>query len=259
MKPYYQDSYVAIYHGNCFDIMPQLSGFDAVITDPPYMFGAASVSGTANSKVSRFSDLLNQSFFYREIIEVSRRCLNRSSAIWMFINWRSLPVIMKAAVESGAHIESMLVWDKEWIGPGGSVGLRPSYEMAALIPFGDFALPNRGLPDIWRSKWSSIKPNGHPSEKPESLLSRMVQETPGIVLDPFLGSGTTLSAARKLGRKAVGIEAEERYCEIAAGRCAQCSIFDKTEDAPAGNQGAEPVQRLTAAGQNTGDALELDL
>lgn len=225
MNTYYEDESVKIYHGNCFDVMPELNGFNAVITDPPYMFGAASVSGTANSKVSRFTDILNQSYFYREIIEVSKKCLVNDSAIWMFINWRSIPVIMKAVSDFGANIESLLVWDKEWIGPGGSVGLRPSYEMAALIPFGNFAIPNRGLPDIWRCKWSSTKPNGHPSEKPEDLLAKMVYETPGIILDPFLGSGTTLAAAKRIQRKAVGIEVDERYCEMAANRCRQTNLF----------------------------------
>jgi len=231
MKPYYQDDFVTIYQGDCFELMPRLEGFDAIITDPPYMFGASSVSGTANSKISRFSDLLNQSYFYREIITVGRRCLRRDSAIWMFLSWRTLPVLMKATVEADAGIESLLVWDKEWIGPGGSVGLRPSYELAALIPFGEFALPNRGLPDIWRCKWSSHKPSGHPSEKPEALLSRMVKETPGLVLDPFLGSGTTLSAAKALGRKAVGIEIDAKNCQLAADRCSQEILFGsaKTE------------------------------
>jgi site-specific DNA-methyltransferase (adenine-specific) len=115
-----------------------------------------------------------------------------------------------------------LVWDKEWIGPGGQRGLRPSYEVAALFCQPEFALSNRGLPDIWRSKWSSVKPSGHPAEKPVALLSKIIRESGrGLVLDPFTGSGSTLVAAKAEGCEAIGIEIEERYCEIAAKRLEQ--------------------------------------
>lgn len=210
-------------HGQSLEIIPDMDEgtVDAVITDPPYGFGAASVSGTAVSKVSRFGDLLNQSYFFREIVSQSERVCSPNGCLWMFTNWRGLPVVMKGVVDAARHIESVLVWDKCWIGPGGPIGLRPSYEMTVLVPFGKFALPNRGLPDIWRSKWSSHKPNGHPSEKPIDLMHRLVNETPAqVVLDPFMGSGTTLLAAKQTGRRAIGIEIEEKYCEIAANRLA---------------------------------------
>ncbi|MGB0237778.1 MAG: DNA-methyltransferase [Cycloclasticus sp.] len=210
-----------LHNADCFEVLEQLpdKSIDAVITDPPYMFGAASVSGTNNAKVSRFGDLLNQSYFYREIIQKCERVLVPNGCIWMLFNWRGLPVLMKGVVEAGRNLESLLVWDKEWIGPGGNVGLRPSYEVCGLIPFGEFALPNRGLPDIWRHKWSSIKPNGHPAEKPETLMQQLVKETPGAtILDPFMGSGTTGVAAVKQGRNFIGCEIEPQYYDTAKAR-----------------------------------------
>ena len=87
-------------------------------------------------------------------------------------------------------------------------------------------IENRGLPDIQWFKWSSQKPHGHPAEKPVHLMRWCVKHSPlGVVLDPFMGSGTTLVAAKLEGRKAVGIELEERYCEIAAKRLAQGVLF----------------------------------
>jgi site-specific DNA-methyltransferase (adenine-specific) len=73
-------------------------------------------------------------------------------------------------------------------------------------------------------KWASFKPNGHPAEKPVALLSRLITEStrgPAVILDPFLGSGSTLAAAKTTGHRAIGIEAEEKWCEIAANRCRQ--------------------------------------
>ncbi len=223
---------VELHLGDCLEIMQTLEdeSVDAVITDPPYMFGAASTSGgSGNAKISKFGDLLNQSYFYREIINVCERVVVPDGCIWMFSNWRGFPVMMKAVVEADQSIASVLVWDKCWIGPGGMVGLRPSYELVILIPFGTFALPNRGLPDIWRHKWASKKPH-HPAEKPLSLLKQMVSETPGdTILDPFMGSGTTGVACVQTGRNFIGIEIEPKYYEIAEKRIAEAQLQIRME------------------------------
>lgn len=143
-------------------------------------------------------------------------------AMWTFHNWRSLPVVMKAALDAEFPVASDLVWHKDWIGPGGTVGLRPAYEMVALLPMPDFSIEDRGLPDVWTHKWASFKPSGHPAEKPVALLSRLIRESGGgVVLDPFMGSGSTLVAAKAEGARAIGIETEERWCELAATRCSQ--------------------------------------
>jgi site-specific DNA-methyltransferase (adenine-specific) len=78
------------------------------------------------------------------------------------------------------------------------------------------------LPDIWKSPFSSTKPHGHSAEKPIDLLTKLLKESARpLILDPFLGSGTTLAAAKVLGMSAIGIEIEERWCEIAATRLSQ--------------------------------------
>lgn len=226
--PYYERDGITIYHGDSLEILPNIraGSIDLVLTDPPYIIGAVS-SGSESSKAGTWGDMMNSSRWFRDWYEMTKRILKPSGALWSFCNWRSLPVVMKAAIDARWFVASVLVWHKDWIGPGGSVGLRPAYELAALLPMPEFAIPNRGLPDVWTEPWSSFKPNGHPAEKPESLMRRMADAAcpeNGAILDPFMGSGTTLRAALDLGRRAIGIETEERYCEIAAKRLAQAVL-----------------------------------
>jgi site-specific DNA-methyltransferase (adenine-specific) len=114
-----------------------------------------------------------------------------------------------------------MVWDKEWIGPGGQRGLRPSYELVALWAMPDFAIADRSIYDIQRFKWSSHKPNGHPAEKPEGLMQFCIEHGApdgGVVLDPFTGSGTTGVACLRTGRRFVGIEIDAGYYRVACDR-----------------------------------------
>lgn len=198
---------------------------DLVVTDPPYSFGMASTA--QEGKAGSWADLMNAAAWYASwLVECKRLTANRAGAAWVFNSWRSFPILARAAYDARWGIESLLVWDKQWIGPGGTRGLRPSYELVALFAHPEFSLEDRGLPDVWQAKWSSIKPHGHPAEKPEALIGRIIRESGGdIVLDPFMGSGSTLAAAAKLGIRAIGIEAEERYCEIAARRLSQGVLF----------------------------------
>lgn len=91
-----------------------------------------------------------------------------------------------------------------------------------------FAIPDRGTPDVWRHKVGSYKGTGHPAEKPEGLVRRILTTSalaPGsVVVDPFLGSGTTAEAAKTAGLRCIGIETEERWCEVAARRCSQDAL-----------------------------------
>jgi site-specific DNA-methyltransferase (adenine-specific) len=221
MRPYYDHNGITIYHGDCLDLMALLPKVDLVVADSPYGINTKS---DGQGKLSPWADLCNSAYWYTAWIGASRQRLRATGGMWSFLNWRSMVTFQKASADLGWPIESMLVWDKEWIGPGGQKGLRPAYEMVALWAMPGFSIDDRGIPDIKRSPWSSIKPNGHPAEKPVHLISWLIDiaSKPGdLVLDPFVGSGTTLVAARNLGRHAIGIEMDERFCEIAARRLSQ--------------------------------------
>jgi DNA modification methylase len=196
---------------------------DLFVTDPPYVIGAVS-AGTLGSKAGSWADMMNSAHWFAAWYAEAWRILRDTGALWTFCNWRSLPVIMRAAAQSGMPVTSVLVWDKQWIGPGGTQGLRPRYELVALMAKPAFGIPDRGLPDIWSHLWSSIKPSGHPAEKPVSLLRRLITASGiapgGIVCDPFLGSGSTGVAAVIEGCAFIGIEQEQAWYDVAATRIA---------------------------------------
>jgi len=224
--PYYADDLVTLYCGDSLDILPTLAAgsVHAVVTDPPYIIGAVS-SGSMASKSGSWQDMMNSAAWFSSWYREAWRLLKHDGAMWSFCNWRSLPVVMRAAIDAQMPITSTLVWDKQWIGPGGVQGLRPSYEMVTLSAKPDFAVPDRGTPDVWQHKVGSHKPNGHPAEKPEGLVRRIIAANgfaPGsVILDPFAGSGTTAAAAKSLDMRCITIEADERYCEQIALRLSQ--------------------------------------
>lgn len=226
MPPYYDDGRTILHCADSLDILPTLraGSVDICVTDPPYIIGAVS-AGNMATKAGGWGDMMNSARWFRDWYAMVRRVLKQDGSLWTFCNWRSLPVVMNAAAGAKWGVTSVLVWDKDWIGPGGSVGLRPSYELVALMAMPDFAIPNRGICDVWKEPWSAFKPNGHPAEKPVALLSRIIETSgmgkDGVVLDPFSGSGSTLRAASNLGMRSIGIEIEDDWCEVAVGRLRQ--------------------------------------
>lgn len=219
MKPYYADDLVTIYHGDAMDVLPTIKSADIAIADPPYTFGLASTK--YESAAGSWGDLMNNAHWYAAWLRELRR-VTRGSA-WVFNTWRSFPVLARAAFQAGWPIDSLLVWDKGANGPGDMTRLRNTYELVA-----QFSAPNfefvRGNRDIWTVPriQSATKDRQHPAEKPVPLLARLIEETGAqSLLDPFTGSGSTLVAAKSVGITAVGIEVEERYCEVAARRCSQ--------------------------------------
>lgn len=196
---------------------------DLIVTDPPYGVGIKSQGGKS-SKLNPWADICNASFWYAAWMRECKRVLKDDGALWSFINWRYLPTLYKAGLDIQWSIESLLVWDKCWIGPGGVKGLRPSYEQVALFTMPDFRIEDRSLPDIQRFKWASFKPTGHPAEKPLDLI-RWIIQTSGkadgaVVLDPFMGSGTTACAAIREGCSYIGFDMDPDWVEKANSRIA---------------------------------------
>lgn len=203
---------------------------DLVVTDPPYMLNNYS---STKGKIDPWADWCNAAHWYATWFAEVRRVLKDTGAMWTFLNWRSMVTFQKAACTVGWPIESLLIWDKCWIGPGGKKGLRPSYECCALFAGPDFAIEDRSLPDIQRFKWSSNKPHGHPAEKPEALTRWLIEQCskPGdVVLDLFAGSGTVEESCLRTGRNFIGFELNPEYHAIALQRIADTVDLILLED-----------------------------
>lgn len=254
--PYYSDDTVTLYHGDSLEILPYIEPGTVhhVVTDPPYILQAGS-SSQAGSKTGGWADMMNASYWYTVWYRECGRLLRGDGSLWTFGNWRTLPAMQRAAIDSGMPATSLLVWDKAWIGPAGPQALRSQHEFCLVMSKPAFKIPDRSQGDVLRFPVGPNKPTGHPAEKPVGLLRRICELTgskPGaMILDPFTGSGTTLVAARELGFKAIGIEAEERWCEVAAQRLAQptLDLFDSTEE----DEGPSSIQQAI---DDIGEALD---
>lgn len=227
---------------DCLEGLKELpdNSVDLVLTDPPYGIGIKSQGGSkhAGAKLNPWADICNASVWYTAWLRECQRVLKDDGALWSFINWRYFPTLCKAGLDMGWGVESLLVWDKCWIGPGGVKGLRPSYEQVALFTMPDFAVKDRGLADIQRFKWASYKPSGHPAEKPVALLEWIIRASGkghgAVVLDPFMGSGSTACAAVRNGCNYIGFEMDPNWTEKAQERiAAEAQAAAAAEPAPA--------------------------
>jgi site-specific DNA-methyltransferase (adenine-specific) len=222
--------YYTIKQGDALLHLPEITpgSVDAVITDPPYMIGAISV-GTGNAKCGKWADMENSALWYTAWLKEAMRILKPSGFICACLNWRSLPTYTLAFARARLSISSLLVWDKEWIGPAAKNQLRPRYELVAIAAMPEAIIRDRSLPDIFACKWMAghNKTAPHPAEKPVALMKHLLTATTqsgDVVLDPFMGSGTTGIASLTLGRKFIGFEREPEYFDIAVKRLAAAEI-----------------------------------
>lgn len=217
-KPYYDDGNgIVIYHGDCLEILPTLSLVDAIITDPPYALPTMIAQGREVTR--NVGDLSMIETAFRVHARAWRKALKPSGRCFIFCDGTSYPSLFRAAY--GEFQTALLVWDKGRIGMGRE--FRKSHELilhcwlSDTEQFGD----GIGRPDILKFSPVPSDKREHPAEKPVDLVKELLRVCAGTVVDPCMGSGTTLRAAKDLGRKCIGIEIEEKYCEIAVKRLAQ--------------------------------------
>lgn len=217
-EPYYSDDHVTIYHADCREVLPSLT-FDCIVSDPPYGIGVQ----------TNYRDRQRGALAVCNNFAPIRGDDEPFDPAWLLEF--DVPTVLFGANHYAAELPSSpswIVWDKlDGLTSDRAVGFNDQAD-AELI-WTNIGGPAR----IMRQRWMGAMKAGrdassrrqHPTQKPVELMTRLVGMTDGVVADPFMGSGTTLRAAKDLGRKAIGIELEERYCETAAKRCAQEVLF----------------------------------
>ena len=226
VRPYYEHGGVAIYHGDCRDVLPELAAgsADLLLTDPPY--GMQFVGGgVKTSRANIRGDGARQGVrVVRQMLGESSKVLATDAHVYVFCHWESWPDFYDAAT-SHVPIKSALVWWKDRGGMGDTeLEYARDFEVILFGARGRRPLAGRRDGAVITGHAPVGVNREHPTEKPVSLMRYLVQKScplGGLVLDPFMGAGSTLRAAKDLGRRAIGIEIEERWCEVAARRLTQ--------------------------------------
>jgi site-specific DNA-methyltransferase (adenine-specific)/modification methylase len=205
-KPYYDEDGITIYHADCREILPHLEPVDTLITDPVWPNASVPLIGS-----ERPFDLLHEAL-----------SLTSAKRLAIQLGCDSDPRFLAAVPERWEFFRTCWL---EIARVGYKGRLLMTGDVAYL--FGDVPKPAPGqfvIPGRYLDPDSNGKQSDHPCPRKLGHVKWLVKwwsEESDVVLDPFMGSGTTLRAAKDLGRKAIGIEIEEKYCEIAVRRLAQ--------------------------------------
>ena len=248
VKPYYEDAAVQIFHGDCREILPRLDPVDVVFTSPPYNKGwrgdhRNGWEGIVNtsSKAARFrngygpdtTDALPwpeyESFIsaaigqaWQLIRPAGALYLNHKPRVWMGRFWSPIGLL-----PPDVPLRQIITWVRGGAIDVSECGYATFYEWLMFCPKPEFhvdmAASARG--DVWTIPQDRSN-TGHPAPFPVDLPKRAMAASPqaDVWLDPFMGTGSTLRAAKDLGHRAIGIETEEHWCEVAANRMAQAAM-----------------------------------
>ena len=225
MTPYYEDDHVTLYHGDALDLAEMWTSADVLVTDPPYGMGytARGTYDPATGKTHKPKG--------RERVTNDHTTEARDSALEA---WGDKPALVFGTWRQPrpADTTHRLIWWKQGQPPGpakasfmlqdeeiyilGRGWIKTSPPMRTVI----------ATNELRQSAHGAVALIGHPTPKPVPLMELLIERAPaGTIADPFAGSGSTLIAARNLGRRAIGVELEEKYCEIIANRLSQ-GAFD---------------------------------
>lgn len=222
MKPYYADDLVTLFHGDSLELVAEVGKVDLVLTDPPFFMPAQHYAARRSDWQRAWADTSILARWFGQVVDAYVPTMRRTGHFITFCDGDSYSVFYPELYRR-FHAVSSLVWDKGRIGMGQP--WRHTHELMLAARWqGSGWHGTGGESDIYRVATVPSADRSHPVDKPTELLRALIGPTtlPGAtVLDPFAGGGSTLVAAKEAGRKAIGIELEERYCEIAAQRCSQ--------------------------------------
>jgi site-specific DNA-methyltransferase (adenine-specific) len=233
--PYYDEAGITIYHGDCDDLIGSVGQVDLVVTSPPYNLRSEGHSGSGSEWADLRSGYLAHDddmphgqyvAWQRAVLAACWTALTDAGAI--FYNHK--PLLSREPgrairmpfelIPDDLPIRQVITWDRGSGMTRTKCHFVPRYEWVLLLAKDAFRTNTLVVDDLWRIPFDTG--SAHPAPFPLALPTKAIGSTDAaIVLDPFMGSGTTLRAAKDLGRRAIGIEKSEAYCEIAARRLSQ--------------------------------------
>jgi DNA modification methylase len=223
---YPEDFVNKIICGDCLELMKDIpnNSIDMIITDPPYSTPVITAYGRKKEK--NYGDLSIQKNFFLQFKNEIERILKDQSAVFIFCDTRSYPILYE--VFYNWQTSQLLIWDKMKIGLGSP--FRKQYEFIYFLSpdYGLHFKNGKTYSDILKYKAVPSKKRLIGSQKPLNLIKELIEAFTyknDLILDPFLGSGTTIVAAKMLKRNYIGIEINEKYCEIARQRLRQEVLF----------------------------------
>jgi site-specific DNA-methyltransferase (adenine-specific) len=219
MSLYYKDEFVTLYHGDCLEV-DEWRNADVLVTDPPYGINMEQRFGSwygVEKRDRKKSAIKNDkdSFVRDEVLEI----------------WGDKPAIVFGSwrVERPDKTKHRLIWHKAGMSPGPTNAPFMSQDEEIYIlgrGFLSTSPPMRSVIRTDENRSIEVSKIGHPTPKPLALMEQLIQRCPvGVIADPFAGSGSTLIAARNQARFAIGVELDEKYCEIIANRLSH-GVFD---------------------------------
>ena len=218
LRPYYDEAGITIYHADCAQVLPFLDPVDLLLTDPPY-----GMEFQSNRRKAKHDKIIGD-----ETLPLGRihSAIDRATvASYIFCRWDNIPQMPKA--------KSVLAWVKNTWSMGDLEHEHGRQWEACLFYPGERHAFTRRIPDVIYCERTGN--DLHPTQKPIGVISQIIEAystTAQTILDPFMGSGTTLVAAKNLGKRAIGIERELKYCEIAVRRLAQQTLFQVEQSNP---------------------------
>ncbi|HEX7124166.1 MAG TPA: DNA methyltransferase [Thermodesulfobacteriota bacterium] len=206
MKPYYEHAGITIYHGDCREVLPQLPDVDVVITDPPYSSGRTEMEFAATGNIAVALHLASEKAKTMLVFGTS------SGRGYEFI---------RSSIRRLPHCRT-LAWHRSFVNSPAAGPWRWDLVLVHVFGRGAFGRPEHS--SLMQTNGTAALANEveHRAPVPVGVMTWLYRPfAPGMLLDPFCGSGASLLAAKLLSGRAIGIEIEERYCEIAAKRLAQ--------------------------------------
>ena len=226
LDPYYESDGIVIYHGDCLEILPTLPRADFLALDPPYSTVPNAFAGRDDGAAGTCATPIR---LLDGVLRQTRRLLPEGGSAGLICDWRRMPDVSYLATRASLRISTCVAWTRKTAGMGSM--FRSSWDPMLILSVGTPLVRDKSAV---RNVCEAAKPRGgeHPYEKPVKLWSHVLQRIPeGLVVDPFAGTGASLESAVESGHKAIGIEIEERYCEIAANRLAQGVLNFEAPDA----------------------------